>query len=165
MRVPLTLATLAFAAALPSAAAQSDGCTQSNPCPWAIAVDDAGFVGESEWNWTMGDWFELSVSNDDSVAHTVTLSGYSLQFQVPADGERSQVVQLTKAGHFDLADQPSGDTIPVTVVNGDVVDYEKGLIDANGNAAGTKARTPGLETPMLGLALLGATFVALRRRA
>jgi hypothetical protein len=163
MRFPFLLAVLALCLA-PAAQAQ-DACTQADPCPWDVAVDQPGFVGESEWNWTAGDWMELTVFNDDDAAHTVTLSGYNLQIQVPSLEERSQVVQLTQAGHFTLSDAPSGDSVPVTVVNGDVVDYEKGLIDSSGNAltsGSTSGRIPGLELPLLAVALLA---VALARRA
>jgi hypothetical protein len=165
MRLLLPLAALALALAAVPAAAQ-DACTQSSPCLWEVVVDQPGFIGESAWNWTAGDWMRLTVANDDDKAHTVTLSGYGVQLQVPALEERSQVVQLTQAGHFQLSDAPSGDTVDVTVVNGDVVDYEKGLIDANGNAAAgsgsSSGRVPGLGLPVLLLALLAA---ALARKA
>jgi hypothetical protein len=169
MRVPFLLAALALAtlSTLPAAQAQ-DACTQSSPCPWDVEVDQTGFVGDSSWNWTAGDWMQLSVANDDNVTHTVTLSGHGVSITVGAVDEKSQVVQL-KAGSFQLADTPTGDTVPVTVVNGDVVDYQKGLIDRNGTPLGTgagsstsKARVPGLELPALAVALLA---VALARRA
>lgn len=162
MRSLFLVSALALAlAAIPAAQAQ-DACTQSSPCPWEIVVDQPGFIGESSWNWTMGDWMEITVANDGDVAHTVTLDGYGLTFNVPSLEERSQVVQLTKSGSFEMKDQPSGDSVTVTVVNGDVVDYEKGLIDSNGNAVSSgKGRIPGLEAPIL---ILGLAAVALMAR-
>jgi hypothetical protein len=163
MRIPLLLCLLALAL-VPAAHAQ-DACTQSSPCAWDVAVDSPGFVGESEWNWTAGDWMRVTIFNDDDAAHTVALSGYNLQFQVPPLEERSQVVHLTQAGHFQLSDAPSNDTVSVTVVDGDVVDYEKGLIDAGGNTVAAKSssgRVPGLELPLLAAALAVA---ALARRS
>jgi hypothetical protein len=163
----LPIALLALAAA-PAAQAQ-DACTQSSPCLWEVVVDQPGFVGDSSWNWTAGDWMRLTVANDDNTTHTVTLADYGVTLSIPSLKEKSQVVQLTKAGTFQLSDSPSGDTIPVTVVNGDVVDYQKGLIDKSGAAAtsgaagsSSKARVPGLEMPLAALALLA---VALARRA
>ena len=158
----LTAATFALAA-LPAAQAQ-DACTQSSPCPWDVVVDQPGFIGESSWNWTQGDWMTLSVANDDTVAHTVTLDGYGLTFSLAAGQEQSKVVQLAKSGGFQMKDQPSGDAVTVTVVNGDVVDYEKGLIDSSGNAltTGAKGRIPGLELPLLAAGLLAAVAGARR---
>ncbi|HEX2065405.1 MAG TPA: hypothetical protein VHI93_01195, partial [Candidatus Thermoplasmatota archaeon] len=116
-----------------------------------------GFVGESEWNWTAGDWMRLTVANDDLVPHTVTLSGHGVALEVPPLQERSQVVQLAQAGRFTLSDAPSGDAVPVTVVDGDVVDYEAGLIDANGNAVSPSSRgTPGPALAVVALALAAA---------
>jgi hypothetical protein len=165
MRLLLPLAFLALAA-LPAAQAQ-DACTQSSPCPWEVVVDQPGFVGESGWNWTAGDWMRLTVANDDeAAAHTVTLGGHGVTLSIPSLEERSQVVQL-KAGTFQLSDAPSGDTVPVTVVAGDVVDYQNGLIDRSGNpVAGSGSSSgrgmPGLELPLLAVALAVA---ALGRRA
>lgn len=152
----LLLAALALAAA-PAAQAQ-DACTQASPCLWEVVVDQPGFIGEAEWNWTAGDWMRLTVANDDDKEHTVTLSGHSVQLTVPSLEERSQVVQLTQAGHFKLSDAPSGDSVDVTVVDGDVVDYEKGLIDASGNSlsGSGSGRVPGLALPLLAVALLAA---------
>ncbi|MEA3142743.1 MAG: hypothetical protein QOG31_67 [Thermoplasmata archaeon] len=166
MRFLLPLTVLALAA-VPAAQAQ-DACTQSSPCLWEVVVDETGFIGESGWNWTAGDWMRLSVANDDGVAHTVTLADHGVTLTIPSLEEKSQVVQLTKAGTFQLSDSPSGDAIPVTVVNGDVVDYQRGLIDQSGNpAAGagssSKRAVPGLELPLLAIALLAA--VAMGRRA
>lgn len=159
MRLLPVLAILAFAA-VPAAQAQDDACIQASPCPWEVVVDQPGFVGESEWNWTAGDWMRLTVFNDGDVAHTVTLSGYGVSLQVPPLEERSQVIQLSQAGHFTLSDSPSGDTVPITVVDGDVVDYEKGLIDANGNAVSPtgKGGIPGVGLPLLAVALAVAAF-------
>jgi hypothetical protein len=171
MRFLFPLAALALVATLPAAHAQ-DACTQASPCPWDIAVDQPGFIGESSWNWTAGDWMLVTVSNTDNVTHTVTLAGYGLSLSAAPDGgEKSQAIQLTQAGTFQLADSPSGDTVPVHVINGDVVDYQKGLIDTNGNAATTGTagasssahrRLPDLGLPLVALALVG---VALARRA
>lgn len=162
LAIPLLAATAL--AAVPAAQAQ-DACTQSSPCPWDIVVDQPGFIGDSSWNWTAGDWMKITVSNDDDVAHTVTLSDYGLTFSVPSLSEQSQTVQLTKSGSFDLKDAPSGDQVKVTVVNGDVVDYEKGLIDASGNpltSSSGKGRIPGLDLPLLALGLVAAVAVARR---
>jgi hypothetical protein len=165
MRFLLPLTVLALAA-VPAAQAQ-DACTQSSPCLWEIVVDQSGFIGESGWNWTAGDWMRLSVANDDGVAHTVTLANHGVTLAIPSLQEKSQVVQLAKAGTFQLSDSPSGDTVPVVVVNGDVVDYQKGLINSNGapgpSAAGAsgKARIPGVEFPLLAVGL--AAVAAARR--
>jgi hypothetical protein len=114
----------------------------------------------------MGDWMTLTVANDGDVAHTVTLSGYGLIFNVPALQQRSRVVHLTQSGPFELKDMPSGDTVPVTVVNGDVVDYEKHLIDSSGKALATSGsgRIPGLGVPLVAIALLACALLAASRR-
>jgi hypothetical protein len=166
MRTLPFLAALTLAVALAPQAQAQDSCSQASPCPWDLVVDSPGFIGEGEWNWTAGDWMRISVANDDDVAHTVTLSGYDLTFSIPALEERSQTVQLTKAGTFQFADQPSGDGVDVHVVQGDVVDYEKGISDANGNpvssgSSGT-GRVPGVELPLLVLGLAAAVLAARR---
>lgn len=170
MRILTPLAATLALLALPAAHAQaSDSCTQASPCLWDVVVDRPGFIGEPSYNWTVGDWMTLDVSNDDNATHTVTLSGYSIQLTVPSLGEKTQVVQLTQAGAFQLADAPSGGTIPVTVVNGDVVDYQNGLINANGKALTSAAGTgSAAHTPSLGLPLLVGALIAVaatRRRA
>ncbi|HEX2066254.1 MAG TPA: hypothetical protein VHI93_05510 [Candidatus Thermoplasmatota archaeon] len=153
MRPLIPILAAALALALPTAQAQ-DACTEATPCPWEVVVDGPGFVGESEWNWTAGDWMRLTVANDDLVPHTVALSGHGVSLEVPPLQERSQVVQLAQAGRFTLSDAPSGDAVPVMVVDGDVVDYEGGLIDADGKAATPPARgIPGLALAWVVLAV------------
>lgn len=172
IRAALAFLTLLVAALAPAglAAAQS-GNTASNPFPLAIAVDSTGFVAESSWNVTAGDWANITVSNDDEVAHTVTISGLGLTFSVQAVGEQSRVVQLSRPGSFGVSDAPSGDSGTLTVVNGDVVDYENHLIDANGKAVSSgsgitattgSGRVPGFELPLLAIALAAAALT--RRR-
>ncbi|MHB8633224.1 MAG: hypothetical protein ACYDBQ_04545 [Thermoplasmatota archaeon] len=106
----LILLAALVVALMPAALGQQDACTQSSPCLWSVEVDGAGFVGESSWNWTAGDWVDLSTYNGDSVAHTLQLSGYGVSQGVPAATSADKVLQLTQAGSFTLTDSPSGAT-------------------------------------------------------
>ncbi|HUR61428.1 MAG TPA: hypothetical protein VM286_03575 [Candidatus Thermoplasmatota archaeon] len=166
MRIGFALPFLALAAlsAVPSAQAQ-DACTQASPCLWEVVVDQPGFIDESSWNWTLGDWMVLTVSNDDEAPHTVSLSGYDRTFLVAGLSEGSQTFQLTRSGTFTLKDMPSGDEVQVTVVDGDVVDYEKGLIDVDGNPrpTSTTGRIPGPGLALLATTLFVAAFISARR--
>ncbi len=76
MRVFLFLAASSLMLALP-VAAQDDGCLEASPCPLQVNVDDQGIWSVSVDNITVGDWYLITVSNDDpDAAHTVTLEGH-----------------------------------------------------------------------------------------
>lgn len=162
-----TLAPLLLTLALvPTAAAQGeDGCTHADPCPWVVDVDPSGFASylESEVTFSVGDWYEIMVFNDDADrSHTITLSGHDVSITVPADGmsEDTGAFQLNQAGTFTLKDMPTGDTITVHVTEDDAVagqDDDAGSSGSDGNGA------PALPLAVL-VGALAAVAAALRRR-
>ncbi len=164
LTLPFLLATL-LAGAVP-AAAQEDGCTQSNPCPWYVDVGADGFVTGSldataEWNWTVGDWVELSVFNEDDVAHAVTLTGYGVTLQVPSLEERSRAFELSEAGDFELGDDLTGDTAVVRVLTVDSVEFENGATGTGSSGGG--GGIPSLALPIVAGALVAVAYLRLRK--
>ncbi len=157
LSIPILVAALA--AAVPAASAQEDACVQANPCEWYVVVGSTGFL-ESNWNWTAGDWLKLVVSNDDDVAHTVSIDGTAVSVQAGAIAEASSAPFQLAVGSYTLRDQPSGDTAKALAVKGDVVQYENGLTDAG---TSSKGRIPGFEAPLAAAALVGLALVARRR--
>lgn len=166
MRTTLQLAAaLAALTLVPSALAQ-DECSQANPCLWLVDVDETGLYGdgtEPVWNFTVGDWFVLNVSNLDEVGHTLMLAGHPVTVQVGAlDEAQSAPFRFTQAGTFQLTDD-LGRTGTVHVFAGDVNDQE--IITgstSSSSGASTSAGIPALPWAVLGLALVCAA--ALRRR-
>lgn len=164
MRTLPTLLSLlaALAVAAPLAAAQDDdGCTHADPCPWVVDVDANGFQSyvEDEVTYTVGDWYEIMVFNDDTnQSHTLSLSGYDKTVTVPKDGMASDTgaFQLTKVGTFQLTDAPTGDKIVVHVVQGDSV-------ASQGSSSSGSKGGPALPFVILALSLV-ALAAALRRR-
>ena len=155
---PLILFGLLTLSLLPFASAQTEGCLQSNPCNLDVDVDANGVADISQTNFTSGDWYTLSVYNDDGVEHTVALSGHGVSLKVPAYGlVDSPPFQFGAAGSYTLSDSPSGDNAPIKVVAGDVVDYENGK-----TSAGAKGGIPGPEPALLLVAL--ASLVLVKRR-
>lgn len=161
------VACAALAALLPQpASGQADGCVQADPCPWLVEVDAHGFVGESEWNFTQGDWYTLALGNSDAAAHSVTLAlaGREIQVQAGPDGDaESAPFNFTTAGTFRLATD-HGHQGTVRVLAADVVDYEQGVADESGNPrTGTTTKgTPG-PAPAVAAAGLAAALLARRR--
>jgi hypothetical protein len=153
------LAALLALALMPAATAQSDCTSSATPCPLVVVVDANGFGQDKSWAITQDEWYAITVYNLDDKAHTVTLSGYDVTLQAPADGEASAVVQFTRLGSFQLKDAPTGATATITVVGADSVDYEEGRADGSGNPI---KKSPGLA---IGLLALGLVAVALHRRA
>ena len=139
---------------LPAVTAQEDGCLAANPCDWVVIVGADGFL-ESDWNWTAGDWLRLVVSNDDDVAHTVTIDGTSVRVTAPAIDEAQSAPFQLAVGTYTLRDQPSGHTASARAVEGDVVEYEAGLTSSGKG-------TPGFEV-FLAVAAVGLALL-LRRR-
>jgi hypothetical protein len=137
-----------------SAQTADDGCTHADPCPLIVTVDSAGFE-EDGFQVTSGDWFTLTVYNDDTVVHTVRLGSGPVVVTAQADSEaNSAVFQAPSPGTYTLSDSPSGDAIPLEVLDVDVVAADQ---VASESGAGTKGRgTPSLDLPVLacGLALL-----------
>ncbi len=162
----ITLPFLALAMlAVPVASAQDDACSQSDPCPWALDVYEAGFdVSDESLNATIDDWYTLNIFNLDDVAHTITLEGHGVQVTVaPLEEATSAPFQLTQAGVFSLDDEPTGDFVLVQVFETDVVDEEA---DAATTAAGNEDAV-GKDQPLPLTVALGALLVSaflLRRR-
>jgi hypothetical protein len=166
LALPLAFAALASLPAATAAATTTadDGCTQADPCEWAVIVNADGFL-ESDWNWTAGDWLKLAVSNDDDVAHTVSLvpaSGGAPVASVTSQGvaEAASAPFQLAVGDYTLKDSPSGDTAHALALKGDSVAYENGIAGASTSG---KGRIPGFELP-LALAGLAAVASLSRRR-
>lgn len=178
----LLAALLALGASAP-VAAQEEGCTRQEPCPWPIDVDAAGFVRDGMpaggWNFTVGMWLQLSVLNEDDAAHTLVLAGLGLRLEAPAgDMAQSQPFNLSSAGTFEVVDEPSGDRLTYSVLRGDVVDAQQGYTDADGNlvssapptgsstgAPATATTAPrGLAAVPLAVLVLALAALALARR-
>jgi len=163
--LPLALfATLALVASASTAAAQTsapaaDGCTQADPCPLDLGVDDHGFTDVSVDVVTAGDWYAVGVTNEGEVAHTVTLSGTSLSLTVAVDDVQQQVVQLNGPACLAFKDEPSGATHTLRVVAGDSVDYEQGATSGDPCAKGS----PAPAAPLLGVGLVGLAALVRRR--
>lgn len=157
----LAFALLAALAAVPTTAAQDPdgppGCVEANPCDLIIAVDADGFADLSDTELTAGDWFVATIVNhDDGAEHTITLSGHSVTLTVPAgDVDDTQPFRMGAAGQYTLADQPSGDTVQITSVEGDEVDGATSDGDSSG--------IPGVAPALLAVAVVAAALV-LRRR-
>jgi MYXO-CTERM domain-containing protein len=181
MRPHAIFATFAIAllAVMPAAAQEAEGCVEGDPCPWVVDLDATGFqgaAGETQWNFTVGDWFVLNVTNFDEVDHTVVLDGHGIALVVPSFGSaESAPFNFTRAGTFTLRDDV-GNAATVIVVAGDVVDYESGLVDESGNPVATTTRPPptgapsttpasqGSSGPAAGLAVAVLALAAVLRR-
>ncbi len=124
-RFPALAAVAALMLAAP-VAAQDDACSQSDPCVWALDVDETGFQSSEEsLNATINDWYVFNVFNLDDVEHSISLEGYDVSFMVaPLEEATSAPIQLTQAGLFSLDDEPSADFIFVQVFETDVIDEE-----------------------------------------
>jgi len=179
LAVPVSVAALA--AAMPAPAAAQSDCPQSDPCLWAVTVDAGGFVGESSWNLTQADWMDLDVSNQDSVAHTVTFAIDGVTLTIPPGGEADKVIQAPKAGNYPLTDQPTGTQGTVTVFapgsgtattsGGGASGGPSGAAggtngggNGNGNLGTTTAKQPALGIPALVAALAGLAVLSRRTR-
>jgi MYXO-CTERM domain-containing protein len=159
------LAAAAVLALLPSASGQADGCVEADPCPWLVEVDAHGFVGDSAWNFTQGDWYTLSVGNSDTAPHSVTLALPGREVTVAAGPEsdaESAPFNFTAAGTFRLATD-HGHQGTVRVVAADVVDYEQGVADESGNPR-TSTTSKGTPGPALAWAAAGLAAALLARR-
>lgn len=155
----LPLSALALLLLAAPASAQEDACSQSDPCPWVLEVDQDGIIGEG-LTATVGDWYVLDVVSFDDREHTLTLEGHDVQVTLaPGGSATSDPFQLGTPGTFSLEDQPTGDFVWVEVRETDVVGDEAGADEPAGG--GDEKNTP---LPLAaGLAaLLGA--VLLRRR-
>lgn len=157
MRIlPLTI--LGLLALAPAATAQEDGCLQSNPCLIDVEVDESGIASVSITTLTAGDWFVLSVSNLDGQPHTVAFA--TVEVPVEAYGYRdSEAFAARSAGTYQITDQPTGDSAPVTVVSGDAVDAENGV---TASSSSSSSGAPALPVALVAVALAG--MAALRRR-
>lgn len=152
--------------AAPMAGAQ-DGCTQTDPCPLAIDLDDNGISsggdGSPSWNVTVGDWYTIDFLNLDEQDHTVTLEGYGLSWTVPAvDGRTTDPFAFDQEGEFRFVDAPSGDAAPVRVLANDAVAVEQGDEEAITDPTDPGADDDGRRSPgppvVLLLALLGVAL-------
>lgn len=164
--LPAALAVAAALAVLPSASGQADGCVQADPCPWLVEVDAHGFVGESSWNFTQGDWYTLSVGNSDAAAHSVTLAlaGREIRVEVGPDSDaESAGFNFTTAGTFRLVTD-HGHQGTVRVVVADVVDLEQGVADESGNPRTSGTSSKGTPGPALALVAAGLAAALLARR-
>ncbi|MHB8634516.1 MAG: hypothetical protein ACYDBQ_11235, partial [Thermoplasmatota archaeon] len=106
--------------------------------------------------WTTDDWVDVTVHNDDTAAHTLTLSDSNTQVQIGAGGDADQVLHLQTTGDFTLKDQPSGATAPYSIL--------ATPLDTSTTAPPTTsaAHTPGLgASALIALVVLGALW---RRR-
>ncbi len=168
----LSAAVALLVAAVVIPASASAACVQATPCPLAISFNDKGFTDSSKTDFTKDDWWEIDFSNEDNVneaAHTITLSGYSLDFTVNQDQTVTKTMQFTSAGCFKLKDMPSGAVRNVRVYIGDSQDVKQSVstetdpCGAATSGAGGKTGTPGFELSFLVVGLAAA--VAMRRRA
>jgi MYXO-CTERM domain-containing protein len=155
----LSLACAALAA--PSAAQSTtatDGCLQSTPCPMEVNVNEAGIKEVSVTTVTQGDWYTLTLSNDDpDAAHTIAIDGMGVTLTAGALADSSKDVHFTTVGTFAIKETPKGTTANVEVIKGDSVDHEQGL---DSSSAGKKM--PGVD---IGLLVAGlAALAAVRRR-
>lgn len=160
--IPILILFAVMALAVP-VAAQEDACTQDQPCPWIISVDEEGIYNSSLSVMTQGDWYTVTVHNDDlSQAHTVTLSGYDVVFQVAALDEQQRTVEMATLGSFEVRDAPTGATVPFEVIAGDAVDFENGVADAEGNPRAGSKGTPGIGV-VAGVLAVGLAVAMTRR--
>lgn len=109
--------------AAPAASAQADeSCTQADPCPWALDVGATGFSDASvgDWNWTVGQWVQLSVWNTDNVTHTVHVPAFGITAAVaPDDIVDVPAFNLTRTGSFQVTDAPTGGALDFVVFAND----------------------------------------------
>lgn len=169
MRTYLALLAAALLAAALPATAQDDACVQAEPCPWDVVVDASGIVESSLAAFTVGDWYNLTVSNDDLDAeHTVTLSRYGVSLSVPPLSDRTMMIHFTQTGTFELSEAPKGTTLSIQVVEADSVDFDNGVVDENGNprtaATSGGSGTPGVEIGVLACAVLAVAILARRTK-
>lgn len=151
---PLSLVTI-WLLLIPAAAAQDDGCTQTNPCLLDVEVDERGIASVSVTTFTAGDWYFLSASNLDARDHTLRLDGHAVVLPVVGYGfADSQPFQIAAPGTYALHDEPTGDSAQLTVVAGDAVDAEASSSARNG--------TPALSCCLAAVGLLG--LAAAKRR-
>lgn len=160
------LAASALSALLlaPVAAAQDDACTQAEPCAWFLTVDGTGFVDEPPggWNFTTGDWFVLTVLNEDDAPHTVSIAGI-----VSVDAPAAAVVdsapfQWPAADRYTARDAPSGAQAAVDVLDVDVVAAQTDGDDPTGDGGGQE-RAPGPSMVLIAGALAGGVLLAAGR--
>lgn len=155
MRI-LPLSALALLLLAAPATAQEDACSQSEPCPWILDVDEDGVHGGG-LNATVGDWYVIEAFNLDDAEHTLALEGHGVELTVPAVGEAtSDPIHLDTPGTFALEDAPTGDFVWLEVRETDVVEDETGE-DATPNDENTP-----LPLAVGLVALVGAAL--LRRR-
>ena len=132
------------------------GCVQGNPCDLILAVDADGFADVSETEFTEGDWIYATTYNGDDVEHTLSLASHSFTLTIAAgDLVDSEPFRIGSPGTYTLSDEPSGDTLQMTSVEGD--EFEDGDSDKDGNGI------PGLAPAVLVLVLAAAAIVARRR--
>lgn len=162
MRAPLP-AVVAFVAAValvaPTSAQDSEpGCLQTNPCDVHVDVDPLGLdLGQDLF--TAGDWVRLSVYNDDSVPHTVSLSGHDVTLVVPPyDVVESSPFEMARPGAYRLSDSPSGDNATVTVEPAASFDGDDGGED------GDRGERNGVPGPVGALVLLALVMAAVASR-
>jgi PGF-CTERM protein len=177
LRTPVVAAfSLGLAAllALPLAVAQDDedGCTNREPCPLIVDVDQNGFylIGDvfygqpgaaTHLDFTLGDWYTLTVdSMDPETSHTVSLSGHGVSVTVGPDGfaPDSEAFEFGTEGTFKLRDEPSGDEFEIRVVDEDV--------SATGSGSGSDGEKDGIPgfAPLALVAALAVALLVLRRR-
>ncbi len=162
----LTFVVLALAA---GTTAQEDGCTQEQPCPLDVAVDELGFSGQTDWNVTVGDWYTVEVTNLDLDAdHRVSLESYGASWDVASIESESRLIHFDAAGDFQFTDEPTGDFAIVHVLTVDAVAFEQGVEEHEQTAGPSKDTgadgkgAPGAPLLMGGLALLGLALWARR---
>lgn len=145
-------ALIAFAMLLliPATAAQDDdpetNCTQADPCPWMLDVDDDGFQDNSfdgpSFNATQGDWVRLEVFNFGDVTHTITFEAHGEWTVGSLDEVVTEPMQLASEGSFAIIDQPTGDEVPVEVFLSDASEDGEPITDVPGETTGSPATTP-----------------------
>lgn len=164
LRTPCLLALIALMAA--PAATAADECSQATPCHWFVDVDADGLqaTGAAAWNFTVGDWFVLNVTNFDEVPHAIALTGHPVTLQVPAaDSAETAPFQFTTAGTFELRDDAGHKGI-VTVTRADVNDYQGGVADSDGNDLATTTKGAPAPGAWLAAMALASIAAALRMR-
>ncbi|MES2153733.1 MAG: hypothetical protein V4510_01195 [bacterium] len=167
----LSLVVAVLALALPNAVHAQEGCDQASPCDLVVDVSDSGFTDVSVSNFTLNDWYTIDASNGGETPHTLTIEGYGVSMALGLDESKTQTIQFSKLGCFDLKDSPSGAVHKLRVVTSDSIDFSQHVAAEKdpctglpvGPTSSSSGKMPGLELPLLALAIVGV--VAWRRRA
>lgn len=170
-----TLILLLAALVVATPATAQDGCTQNDPCPLEMDIDENGFAEAYSWNVTVGDWYtlrllNLDVGTDGDPGHIVTEQAYSIHLEVPETlDEAHQTVHFSQVGDYVLTDDATGDTATIRVLDHDpgaLEDIEgdgtEGRDDGDAGNTPQDKDTPGL--PFAAGAVLLAGLALCRRR-